>query len=42
MVCQEYVEGAMYHVETILLGIKGSNCTVSFPLISDLLIWKAL
>lgn len=41
-VCQEYVEGEMYHVETLLSGTKGSICSVTLPLVSELLILKVL
>ncbi len=41
-VCQEYVEGEMYHVETLLGGARGSECLVTLPLTSELLILKVM
>ncbi len=41
-VCQAYIEGSLYHVETVLQDDRGSKCTISFPLTSALLVWKAL
>jgi hypothetical protein len=41
-VCQEYAEGDMYHIETLLSDNKGSKCISTLPLVSDLLILKAL
>lgn len=41
-VCQEYVEDEMYHVETLLSGTKGSICSVTLPLVSELFILKVL
>lgn len=41
--CGEYVEGEMYHVETILESSQGSKCMVSItPLISDLFTLKMI
>jgi hypothetical protein len=39
-VCKDYVEGAMYHAETILAGPNGPVCKVTLPLFSELLILK--
>ena len=41
-VCQEYMEGEMYHVETLLAGVQGSQCTVTLPLTSELFILKVM
>lgn len=41
-VCQEYVEGHMYHVETTLTDSQSSECKVSLPLVSELFILKVL
>ena len=41
-VCQEYVEGDMYHMETQLSDAENSRCDATLPLFSSLLILKAI
>ncbi len=41
-VCSAYIEGEMYHVQTVLNGPTHSRCEVSLPLLSDLLVLKML
>ncbi len=42
LVCSDYVEGEMYHVEVRLQGTNTSRCSVSLPLFSELFILKWL
>jgi len=41
-VCESYVESDMYHIETLLEGSTESECEVSIPIFSDLLILKLI
>ncbi|MGB5474255.1 MAG: hypothetical protein WBQ78_12355 [Gammaproteobacteria bacterium] len=41
-VCEEYVEGNMYHMETVLESSQGSGCEVSLPLFSEVFILKVI